>query len=278
MTRSFLKCKDYTVTGEQFELVYDEKLDMLVTSPKPETKELGKYYESEDYISHTDSARSLFEKVYQIVKKYALQQKINLIESFLSKKGNILDIGAGTGDFLTVAKKNNWNVSGIEPNTSAIELAQKKGVALDQTTLIFKDNEFDVITMWHVLEHVPDLDQQIKEIKRILKKGGYAFIAVPNFKSYDANYYKEFWAAYDVPRHLWHFSKNSIEKLFSREGFVLQKIKPMKFDSYYVSLLSEKYKNGKMNFIKAFIIGFLSNFKGMSSKEYSSHIYILKKE
>ena len=278
MTRLFLKCKDYTVTGEQFELVYDEKLDMLVTSPKPETKELGKYYESEDYISHTDSARSLFEKVYQIVKKYALQQKINLIESFLSKKGNILDIGAGTGDFLTVAKKNNWNVSGIEPNTSAIELAQKKGVALDQTTSIFKDNEFDVITMWHVLEHVPDLDQQIKEIKRILKKGGYAFIAVPNFKSYDADYYKEFWAAYDVPRHLWHFSKNSIEKLFSREGFVLQKIKPMKFDSYYVSLLSEKYKNGKMNFIKAFAIGFLSNFKGISSKEYSSHIYILKKE
>ncbi|WP_459210235.1 class I SAM-dependent methyltransferase [Aquimarina rhabdastrellae] len=278
MTRSFLKCKDYTVTGEQFELVYNEKLDMLVTSPKPETKELGKYYESEDYISHTDGTRSLFEKVYQIVKKYALQQKINLIESFLSKKGNILDIGAGTGDFLTVAKKNNWNVSGVEPNTSAIELAQKKGVILDQTTSIFKDNEVDVITMWHVLEHVPDLDQQIKEIKRILKKGGYAFIAVPNFKSYDANYYKEFWAAYDVPRHLWHFSKNSIEKLFSREGFVLQKIKPMKFDSYYVSLLSEKYKNGKMNFIKAFIIGFLSNFKGMSSKEYSSHIYILKKE
>ena len=142
----------------------------------------------------------------------------------------------------------------------------------------FKNEQFDVISLWHVLEHVPDLEEKIKEIARVLKNQGHALIAVPNYKSYDAQYYKEFWAAYDVPRHLWHFSKISIEKLFEKEGLKLVATKPMLFDSFYVSMLSEKYKNGRMNMIKAFCIGFLSNLKGFATKEYSSHIYILKKE
>ena len=132
--------------------------------------------------------------------------------------------------------------------------------------------------MWHVLEHVPDLDFQIQQLKRLLKPNGTVIIAVPNFKSYDAKYYKSFWAAYDVPRHLWHFSKTAIEKLFANRNMKLIKIKPMWFDSFYVALLSEKYKNGKMNFIKGFFIGLISNCSGIVKKEFSSHIYIIKNQ
>ncbi len=273
----FIECKDYTVSGEMFQLLYDKEYDLLVTSPKPKEQELGKYYESEDYISHTDAKRSFFEKLYHIVKVYSLNKKVKLISKLNNESRLILDIGAGTGDFLNTAKNKGWKVEGVEPNTHAKELAKQKGVDLHFTTTDFEPKSFDVITMWHVLEHIPDIENQIKELKRLIKPNGYVIIAVPNFKSYDALHYKSFWAAYDVPRHLWHFSKTSIQKLFQEEDFSLEKVLPMKFDSFYVSLLSEKYKNGKMNFVKAFWVGLLSNSKAKQTKEYSSQIYVLKK-
>ena len=271
----FLKVKDHSVSKEVFELIYDEDLDMLYTAPKPNNSELSRYYESEDYISHTDGKRSIFEKAYHFVKGFALKNKLDLINRLQKQKGNLLDIGAGTGDFLGVAKANNWNVEGSEPNEKARTIADGKGLKLTQNTADFEDASFDVISMWHVLEHVSDLESQIKELKRLIKPSGTIVIAVPNFKSYDANYYKEFWAAYDVPRHLWHFSKISIEKLFQKENLELSEVLPMKFDSFYVSLLSEKYKTGKMNYLKASYVGLKSNMKANSSKEYSSHIYII---
>lgn len=273
----FIECKDHTVSGERFKLFLDTEYDMLVTTPKPDPEALGTYYESEDYISHTDAKRSFFEKVYHLVKVYSLRKKVKLVTKLNGGTGNLLDIGAGTGDFLLEAKKSNWIVDGVEPSEQAKELAHKKGISLKPDTTAYPASSFDMITMWHVLEHVPDVFVQIKELKRLIKPGGYVLIAVPNYKSYDANYYKSFWAAYDVPRHLWHFSKNAIHKLFKKENMFLEKVLPMKFDSFYVSLLSEKYKTGKMNFFKAFILGYTSNRKGKSSKEYSSHIYILKK-
>ncbi|MDY8135328.1 class I SAM-dependent methyltransferase [Aquimarina sp. 2201CG5-10] len=272
----FIECKDHTVSEEKFRLLYDIEYDMLVTSPKPNESELGKYYESEDYISHTDGKRNLLERLYQIVKTYSLSKKVDLITKLNVKPGKILDIGSGTGDFLAVAKKKKWEINGVEPNLTARKLAEQKGVYLQSNSLGYEPQSFDVITMWHVLEHVPDIQVQIEELKRLLKPNGYLIIAVPNFKSYDAAYYKSFWAAYDVPRHLWHFSKKAIEKLFIKENLKMIKILPMKFDSFYVSLLSEKYKNGKMNYIKAFWIGWYSNMRAKRSKEYSSHIYVLK--
>ncbi|PKV48743.1 methyltransferase family protein [Aquimarina sp. MAR_2010_214] len=272
----FIECEDYTVSGEKFQLLYDKEYDMLVTSPKPNEKELGKYYESEDYISHTDSKRSLFEKLYHLVKTYSLGKKVKLISKLNKQQGFLLDIGAGTGDFLSVAKNSGWRIEGVEPNNQAKELAIQKGIDLKSKTADLDSKSFDVITMWHVLEHVPDLKIQIKELKRLLKPNGFAIIAVPNFKSYDAKQYNSFWAAYDVPRHLWHFSKTAIQKLFEEENLKLEKTLPMKFDSFYVSLLSEKYKSGKMNFLNAFWIGLRSNLKAKRSGEYSSHIYILK--
>ena len=274
--KHYLTVKDHSVSKEVFELYRDEELDMLLTYPQPSLDVLGKYYESVDYISHTDSKRSLFEKAYHLVKNIALKNKLDLINSLQNEKGFILDIGAGTGDFLSVAKKDGWKAVGVEPSTRAKKIALEKDVSFVNETNELASHSFDVITMWHVLEHVPNLEEQIKELKRLLKPSGSLIVAVPNHKSYDAQYYKSYWAAYDVPIHFWHFSKKAIKELFSKEGMELKKILPMKFDSFYVSLLSEKYKNGKMNFIKAFYIGLKSNIKAKRKMEYSSHIYVLE--
>ena len=240
--KHFLTVKDYSVSQETFDLYHDEDLDMLITYPQPSLENLGKYYESVDYISHTDSKRSLFEKCYHFIKSIALKNKLNLVNSLQPEKGNILDIGAGTGDFLSVVKENGWNTIGVEPSEKAKAIAKKKGVSFVEQTSELENNSLDVITMWHVLEHVPNLDNQIKELKRLLKPNGSLIIAVPNFKSFDAKHYGNFWAAYDVPIHFWHFSKSAIKKLFAKEDMKLVQVLPMKFDSFYVSLLSEKYK------------------------------------
>ncbi len=274
-SKPFLKVKDYSVSGETFELLYNSDYDMLITHPQPSIQDLPRYYESEDYISHTDGKRSLFEKLYHLVKKIALSNKLALINSCQAKE-SLLDIGAGTGDFLLVAKNNGWQTTGIEPSLKAKEIAKKKGVSFVNQISEISDKSIDVVTMWHVLEHVPDLENQISELKRIIKTNGTIIIAVPNFKSFDANHYGKFWAAFDVPIHLWHFSKTAIEKLFDEKDLKLTKTVPMKFDSFYVSLLSEKYKTGKMNFIKAFFIGLKSNWLAKQNLEYSSHIYVFK--
>lgn len=271
----FLSCKDHTVSGEVYKVMINKEYDMLVTTPVP--KNLASYYKSENYISHTDSKKSLLDKVYQIVKNTTLKRKLKLIDSFKTSSKNILDVGAGTGDFLKVCKNSSWNVFGVEPNLDARNIAAKKGITLQENLSEVKNIQFDVITLWHVLEHVEDLSAYISTLNKLLSKDGKLVIAVPNFKSEDANYYKEFWAAFDVPRHLWHFSQTSISKLFSSENMIVEKTIPMKFDAYYVSLLSEKYKSGKMNPIKSFYRGFVSNLKANRSKEYSSLVYVLKK-
>jgi 2-polyprenyl-3-methyl-5-hydroxy-6-metoxy-1,4-benzoquinol methylase len=254
---------------------------MLETFPKPAGEELASYYESSDYISHTDASASFTDKLYQTVKGIALKRKLKLINSFQTEEKKLLDVGCGTGDFLLICKNNGWNVVGVEPNKNAQELTVSK-LNKESVSEIVSDihdvssQQFDVITLWHVLEHVPNLNSYIFKLKSLLKPNGVLVIAVPNYKSYDANYYKQFWAAYDVPRHLWHFSKKSIQLIFSEFDMKVHNILPMKFDSYYVSLLSEKYKSGKTNFLKAFYIGFVSNLKAISTKQYSSLIYVIK--
>jgi 2-polyprenyl-3-methyl-5-hydroxy-6-metoxy-1,4-benzoquinol methylase len=272
----FITVKDFSVSGESFSLLLNEEYQLLKTHPQPTLDRLGMYYEFDDYISHTDGKRTLFEKMYHFIKRRAIKNKLRLIEQHQPVKGKILDIGAGTGDFLLEAKNKNWETVGVEPNEKAKSIAIKKGVLFADTIEKLESNSFDVITLWHVLEHVPDVVHQVAELKRLLKPSGTLIIAVPNFKSFDANYYKTLWAAYDVPRHLWHFSKTAIEKLFDKQNMNLVAVKPMWFDSYYVSLLSEKNKTGKMKFINGLTIGFVSNLVGIFKNEYSSHIYILK--
>ena len=277
----YLKLKDYSVSNKNFELHYNSELDLLETKPKPSLTDLPKYYESESYISHTDASESLVDKLYQFVKGIALKNKLKLINSFNTSSKNLLDVGCGTGEFLLTCKNNGWNISGVEPNNNAKTLAKQKlengsSVEIFDDLNLIENEQFDIITLWHVLEHVPNLEIYISKLKSLLKPDGVLIIAVPNFKSFDASYYKNFWAAYDVPRHLWHFSQTSIQKLFIKANLNVEKTKPMFFDSFYVSILSEKYKTGKSNFIKAFFIGLLSNLKALGSSEYSSLIYILK--
>ena len=269
-----LNCKDNTVSGDYFEVMVNTEYEMLVTYPVP--KNIEDYYKSEAYISHTDSKKTFFDKSYQVVKNHTLKQKLILLNSFKSSSKSVLDFGAGTGDFLKICKNNNWQVLGIEPSAEARENAVKKGIYLKENLLDVTNQKFDVITLWHVLEHVENLKNTIKVLKSLLQPEGRIVVAVPNYKSYDAEFYKEHWAAYDVPRHLWHFSQKAIHKLFLEAEMIVEETLPMKFDSYYVSLLSEKYKTGKSNPVKAFYRGFLSNHSAKSTTEYSSLIYVIK--
>lgn len=278
---------DHTVTKEKFHLEWDNRLEMYITSPRPDEDNLGKYYDSEEYISHTDSKDSFIDKLYQAVKNFTIKRKVKLIEPFKIKDKSILDIGCGTGDFLVACRKNGWEIQGVEPNAKAMEISSGKLSSIDDALnrkVIFQDiqelidmkKKYDVISMWHVLEHIYNLTEYIEQLKSLLNRNGVLIIAVPNFKSFDAHYYSEHWAAYDVPRHLWHFSKKSIKILFEKVGLKVIQILPMKFDAYYVSLLSEKYKKSKLNLLRAFYIGSLSNIKAKKTKEYSSLIYIIK--
>ncbi|MDU8884679.1 class I SAM-dependent methyltransferase [Yeosuana sp. MJ-SS3] len=275
-----LSVKDHSVSQEMFQLLYNEDYKMFETFPKPTLENLLQYYQSEDYISHTDSKRNLFERTYQFVKRISLKRKLKLISAYAFSNKTLLDVGCGTGEFLHIAQKNNWHVTGVEPNKKARTIANKKNndqvFNIDMLSKLHKES-FQIITLWHVLEHIYDLNELIKTLESLLIQEGAIIIAVPNYKSYDAGYYKEFWAAYDVPRHLWHFSQESIHKLFNDFNMHVEKVKPMFFDAFYVSLLSEKYKSKKMNLLKAFLVATYSNLKAIKTKEHSSLLYVIRK-
>ena len=271
-----LALKDYFLTGEDFEIYEDSKTGVLYTLPQP-IENLGKYYESENYISHTDGKKSVFERFYQIAKSINLNDKLKLINKIANGK-KILDYGCGVGDYLEHMQKNGYDVLGMEPNDSARKIAQSK-IGKDKvvsTELEQINEKFDVITLWHVLEHIPNLNEIIAQLKNHLTENGTLIIAVPNHQSYDAKYYGEKWAAYDVPRHLWHFTEDSIRKLFNNFGMKIESVHPMKLDAFYVSLLSEKYKGNKLGFLNAIRVGIQSNMKAKKTGEYSSLIYTIK--
>ena len=279
--QTYIKVKDHSVSGEEFQLIVNNEYGYLETTPQPLVEKLPEYYKSENYISHTNAKRNLFEKTYHVIRNMALKRKLKLINSFSSEEKNLLDIGCGTGAFLKTAKDDGWEVFGIEPNEKARDIANKscEGSVFNIEKLeVFKAQTFDVITLWHVLEHLPNLHAQVLILKTLLKPNGTLVIAVPNYKSYDAKYYKNFWAAYDVPRHLWHFSRESILRLFKTVEMKVVNTLPMVFDAFYVSLLSEKYKNSLLKIIPAFFIGWLSNSKAKRSGEFSSLIYVIKND
>ena len=277
--KSHLKLKDHSVSGDSFELLYDPTRGLLYTHPKPSEAKLSSYYPDTNYISHTNQRKSLFDLLYHAVRSVSVRRKLRLLKSFQPKEGALLDVGAGTGFFLRAAKKRGWTVTGIEPNSSARNLANSKApnTVFDTETLrTLPEKSFDVITLWHVLEHLPNLEDDLKTFQKLLKPNGRIVVAVPNFKSFDAAYFKDFWAAYDVPRHLWHFSQQSISKIFSEVQMNLESTHPLVMDAYYVSLLSNKLKTGSHRILNSLWVGFLSNLKAAKSGEYSSLIYILK--
>ena len=249
------------------------------TNPRPKQKDIKKYYDSVDYISHTNKKEGLFSQLYQSIRKYTINKKTALVKGLI-KNGSVLDLGCGTGEFVYSCSKNGLIAEGIEPSEKAVLEAKKNyRISISQDTSLKQyDNQiFDCVTMWHVLEHVYEPEKTIINIKRILSKNGFLVIAVPNNKSWDAEYYKEFWAAWDVPVHLWHFSKESIVKLLEKQKFKLVSTRAMIFDSFYVSLLSEEYKSGYKNYFLSFIIGLTSNIIAKTTKKgYSSQVYIFK--
>jgi len=271
--------KDFTVSGEQFEIWECKNCTQRFTQNIPGADQIGRYYQSEEYISHSDTKKGFVNNLYHSVRKRTLQQKRKLIEEATQKaKGNILDVGAGTGAFLNTMKNADWNCTGIEPDETARKNAKDLyDINLKEAKELFSlsPETFDAITLWHVLEHVHELHSYVEQLKNLLAINGKLFIAVPNYTSADAKMYEAFWAAYDVPRHLYHFSPKAMKILLNTHGLKLERMQPMWYDSVYVSLLSEKYKTGKSNAAKAFINGMISNLEALFNKtKCSSLIYI----
>ncbi len=276
----YLTVKDYTVSQEQFKIVTCKKCGFRFTNPRPDGKAIGEYYKAESYISHSNTSKGLISKIYQEVRKFTLKGKLNLINKLSPTKGKLLDVGCGTGMFLSITHEDGWKVNGIEPDRKARAIAEEtnKIKITEEILSSFQNEKFEVITLWHVLEHVHELNATIDWLKERLSKDGSLIIAVPNHESKDAEIYQEQWAAYDVPRHLYHFSQKSIKQLFANHGFELKETLPMKFDSFYVSMLSTKYQKGKINYLRAFLDGLKSNIAAEgNSKNYSSLIYVFKK-
>lgn len=277
-----LIAKDHTVSQEEFHIWHCTICTARFTQDVPEQDSIGAYYASDNYISHSDTKKGIINSLYHLVRKRTLGSKRRLVMNEVGMmKGEILDIGCGTGAFLKSMKEAGWVINGLEPDAAA----RKKAVELydihpQESGKLFelKPNTYHAVTMWHVLEHVHELHAYIKQIGELLTPNGKLFIAVPNYTSTDADIYKEHWAAFDVPRHLYHFSPQSMEKLLSLHGLKLITIKPMWFDSFYVSMLSEKYKNGKGNIGKAFFNGLVSNLKAWGDvRKCSSVIYIISR-
>lgn len=277
-----LKVKDHSISKQTFELIKCANCSFVITQDHPDSESIGPFYASEDYISHSDTQKGLINRLYHGIRTYMLDKKKDWVEEHASKSpGKILDIGCGTGYFLSHMTENGWTGEGLEPDASARAIAKEKfGLKVSSSEKIFKLKEtFDAITLWHVLEHVHQLNEYFDEFNRLLHDDGLLLIAVPNYTSKDAEKYKSFWAAYDVPIHLWHFSPAAMEHLLNKHGFQLEKKYGMVFDPFYVSMLSEKYKGASMGFIRGVLTGLSSNLKSSGNVDKSSSVvYIAKKK
>ncbi len=270
--------KDHSISNEVFEVWICKNCSAAFTQNVPSAVEIGRYYASENYISHSDTREGIVNRLYHQVRTITLAHKRKLVQRSTGMvAGKLLDIGAGTGAFANEMKQAGWDVTALEPMDTARQQAEVNyGIALQNENELFNlSQQFDAITLWHVLEHVHSLHEYGDRIKKLLKPDGKVFIAVPNFESKDANVYGDAWAAWDVPRHLYHFSPESMATFLSMHGLKLVNQKPMWFDSFYVSMLSEPYKTGRPNLIRAMMRGLSSNFKALADvKKCSSIIYI----
>ncbi len=279
---NFISAKDFTVSHETFGIMNCPACSLLITNPRPDISSISKFYQSEDYISHSGSSKGLINKIYNLAKSFNINSKCRLVhKSSGVKTGRILDYGCGRGDFLYSMKQRGWEIDGAEPDAKAAQAASLQcGIKIisPHDVLSLPDSSFDVITLWHVLEHVHRLNETVARLKSLLKPGAILIIAVPNYESLDARFYKNHWAAYDVPRHLYHFSRKAMFKLLHNHNLICTAVKPMALDAFYVSMLSEKYRQSSLGIIKGFIIGLLSDFQAIINGKWSSLIYVCRAE
>jgi SAM-dependent methyltransferase len=278
----FIRCRDHLVSKEYFELFRCRECSFVFTQDCPEEQDIGRYYESEEYISHSDISKGLFNKVYLLVREIMLRRKVRIVRrSSRLKKGVLLDIGCGTGYFANAMARAGWNVTGIEVNKKARDYAISRfglDVIDSKEAALLATGSFDVVTLWHVLEHFHDPFKYFKEIGMLLKPGGHCFVALPNNASFDAEFYREHWAAYDVPRHLWHFSPDSFRYFSEKTGFKYTGMSVLPFDVFYISALSEKNMGKKYPFIRGLLRGMNLYLRSLPDKEkQSSVIYLIKK-
>lgn len=268
----YLTVKDYTVSKNLFNIVKCKQCDFLFTNPRPFAKDIDQYYQSENYISHTNKSNNPINLAYKLARTQTLKWKYNLVQKYLPT--TLLDYGCGTGHFLKYCAVKGITTMGFEPDNKARKIAQNAGITTYETLDVIK-NKFDIITLWHVLEHVSDVNHVMQWLYNHLNKNGTLIIAVPNPASYDAKKFKQYWAAYDVPRHLYHFTKKTLEKLAHRHDFSVENIHPMKLDAYYISLLSNQHKSKRSKPFNSFITGLISNSYAKNTTNYSSLIYVL---
>ena len=278
-----LTCTDYYASGEEFEVVRCVHCGFMMTQQVPVEAEIGRYYETPDYISHSDTRKGIMNQIYHAVRRYMLSRKAVLVErASKMKQGNLLDYGTGTGYFPHTMACRGWSAKAIEKNAKAREFAREHfslDVEAEDALATYPDASFDVITLWHVMEHLEHLNEMWHTLSRLLKDRGVLVVAVPNPASKDAERYREMWAAYDVPRHLWHFTPSTMKKFGSKHGFVLEEEHPMPFDAFYVSMLSEKYKKSRLPFLKGMWAGTIAWFSALRNKERSSSmIYVFRKK
>lgn len=274
-----MECKDHTVSGEDFAIVRCESCRLEFTNPRPAQAEIGVYYQSDAYVSHTDeNAPGLVNAIYRLVRNYTLGSKRRLIES-LQLKGSLLDIGCGTGAFAEAMQSAGWKVQAVEPDEGAAAKARKRGLVVAPESWLYESHDkFDVISMWHVMEHVHDLNTRFRQLFQFCKPGGLVLIAVPNPQSIDAQHYGAIWAARDVPRHLYHFPPSMLRNRMEKEGFKVVTTKGMPFDPFYISMLSEKYKKGHDSLLLALLKGKYFWMRSFFGKDlWSSQIYIFRK-
>jgi len=277
----YLEVKDYFLSQENFSIQECNSCSFRFVNPRPVKEEIGRYYQSDEYISHDAGKTDILSRIYKLARRISIRRKFGIVKNYC-QGGKILDIGCGTGEFLKYCQLKRFNVTGVEPNDKARDYAQKHSLILTYKQLELLEangGSYNCITMWHVLEHIHDLNGLLSQVKKLLSPDGIFIVAVPNSNSWDAARYKNHWAAYDVPRHLYHFTKSTLLMLVSKHGLKIRKIYPQKLDAYYVSMLSEKYQSGKTKFLKSFFHGIWSNCQAKNKDiGHSSLIFVMSVE
>ena len=269
-----LKIRDHFLTKEVFNVV--EHIEgVLKTEPDLDEKTLKKYYDSSQYSSHNNIGGCIG-FLYSLSARIMLRFKFRVLAKHINKESLIVDFGCGTGGFMSSLKKKKYNVVGVDSNKKARDKCLEKKLTTFKSIKDFKEN-IDAITFWHSFEYVSNPNEILNQIINQSKNNLTVVIALPNYRSFDAKHYGAFWAAYDVPRHRFHYSARGIKKLMKSYGFECLKTKPMLLDAFYISIMSEKYKKSKLSFVKGIMVGLISNLAGLFSSSYSSSVFVFKK-